>query len=74
MKAPISDCEIFVNLWITFVSSSNCMPHGRVHCHWLGHTIVGDYTYSGRTDVLSPRMFLHAHRLVCRKHVNTPWY
>ena len=50
------------------------MSHGRVHCHWLGHTIVGDYTYSGRTDVLSPRMFLHAHRLVCRKHVNTPWY
>ena len=50
------------------------MPHGRVHCHWLGHTIVGDYTYSGRTDVLSPRMFLHAHRLVCRKHVNTPCY
>ena len=36
----------------------------RVHCHHLGHTIVGDFTYSDRRDVLSPRMFLHAHRLV----------
>jgi len=36
----------------------------RVHCHYIGHTIVGDYTYSNRRDVLTPRMFLHAHRLV----------
>ena len=38
----------------------------RVHCHYIGHTIVGDFTYSNRQDVLSPRMFLHAHRLVYR--------
>ena len=36
----------------------------RVHCHHLGHTIVGDYTYSSRRDLLPPRMFLHAARLV----------
>jgi len=36
----------------------------RVHCHALGHTIVGDWTYSSRRDVLPPRMFLHAHRLI----------
>ena len=36
----------------------------RVHCHFLGHTIVGDWTYSSRRDVLPPRMFLHAHRLL----------
>ena len=39
----------------------------RVHCDYLGHTIVGDFTYSNRKDVLSPRMFLHAHRLIFRK-------
>jgi len=39
----------------------------RVHCNYIGHTIVGDYTYSNRKDVLSPRMFLHAHRLIFRK-------
>ena len=38
----------------------------RVHCHHLGHTIVGDFTYSNRQDILSPRMFLHAHRLLFR--------
>ena len=38
----------------------------RVHCDYIGHTIVGDYTYSNRRDVLAPRMFLHAHRLVFR--------
>jgi hypothetical protein len=36
----------------------------RVHCHVLGHTIVGDWTYSSRRDFLPPRMFLHAHRLL----------
>jgi len=34
----------------------------RVHCHELGHTIVGDFTYSNRRDLLPHRMFLHAHR------------
>ncbi|XP_063225590.1 RNA pseudouridylate synthase domain-containing protein 1-like [Bacillus rossius redtenbacheri] len=36
----------------------------RVHCASAGHTIVGDYTYSDRTDVAPYRMFLHALRLV----------
>uniref|UniRef100_A0A8D8YYW0 RNA pseudouridylate synthase domain-containing protein 1 n=1 Tax=Cacopsylla melanoneura TaxID=428564 RepID=A0A8D8YYW0_9HEMI len=35
----------------------------RVHCSNLGHTIVGDYTYSGRKDVHPPRQMLHAYRL-----------
>jgi 23S rRNA-/tRNA-specific pseudouridylate synthase len=35
----------------------------RIHCHVLGHTIVGDYTYSNRKDVFPYRMFLHAFRL-----------
>lgn len=34
----------------------------RVHMHELGHTIVGDFTYSDRKDVRPNRMFLHAHR------------
>uniref|UniRef100_A0A1B6L096 Pseudouridine synthase RsuA/RluA-like domain-containing protein n=1 Tax=Graphocephala atropunctata TaxID=36148 RepID=A0A1B6L096_9HEMI len=36
----------------------------RVHCCHLGHTIVGDYTYSRRRDVSPHRTFLHAFRLV----------
>ncbi|KAK3860151.1 hypothetical protein Pcinc_033779 [Petrolisthes cinctipes] len=35
----------------------------RVHLSHLGHTIVGDYTYSNRCDVSPHRMFLHALRL-----------
>ncbi|BET00777.1 RNA pseudouridylate synthase [Nesidiocoris tenuis] len=35
----------------------------RVHCAHLGHTIVGDFTYSGRKDVVPDRTFLHALRL-----------
>ncbi|ELU02087.1 hypothetical protein CAPTEDRAFT_224650 [Capitella teleta] len=35
----------------------------RVHCAALGHHIVGDYTYSRRTDTNTFRMMLHAHRL-----------
>lgn len=34
----------------------------RVHCSYLGHTIVGDYTYSGRKDVHPERTYLHAFR------------
>ncbi|XP_068082451.1 RNA pseudouridylate synthase domain-containing protein 1 isoform X2 [Anabrus simplex] len=34
----------------------------RVHCSNLGHTIVGDYTYSCRKDVLPHRTFLHSFR------------
>ncbi|XP_014274671.1 RNA pseudouridylate synthase domain-containing protein 1 isoform X1 [Halyomorpha halys] len=36
----------------------------RVHCHYLGHTIVGDYTYSCGRDVNPDRTFLHALRLI----------
>ncbi|KAJ8918698.1 hypothetical protein NQ315_015018 [Exocentrus adspersus] len=36
----------------------------RVHCSYLGHTIVGDYTYSNRKDTVPCRMFLHSLRLV----------
>ncbi|XP_035226877.1 RNA pseudouridylate synthase domain-containing protein 1-like isoform X2 [Stegodyphus dumicola] len=36
----------------------------RVHCHELGHTIIGDYTYSNRKDISPYRMFLHSYRLV----------
>ena len=36
----------------------------RVHCSSLGHTIVGDFSYSNQKDILPYRMFLHAQRLV----------
>uniref|UniRef100_A0A1B6JPT6 Pseudouridine synthase RsuA/RluA-like domain-containing protein n=1 Tax=Homalodisca liturata TaxID=320908 RepID=A0A1B6JPT6_9HEMI len=36
----------------------------RVHCCHLGHTIVGDYTYSRRRDISPSRTFLHSFRLV----------
>ncbi|XP_066259008.1 RNA pseudouridylate synthase domain-containing protein 1-like [Euwallacea similis] len=35
----------------------------RVHCSSIGHTIVGDYTYSNRKDVTPARMYLHSLRL-----------
>lgn len=36
----------------------------RVHCNHIGNTIVGDFTYSDKTDRLPYRMFLHAFHLV----------
>ncbi|XP_070580737.1 RNA pseudouridylate synthase domain-containing protein 1-like isoform X2 [Ptychodera flava] len=36
----------------------------RVHCSHIGHTIVGDFTYSLRKDIKPYRMMLHALRLV----------
>lgn len=36
----------------------------RVHCQTIGHTIIGDYTYSKKRDIKPPRMFLHSFRLV----------
>lgn len=36
----------------------------RLHLSHLGHTIVGDFSYSNRRDMWPYRMFLHAHRLV----------
>lgn len=41
----------------------------RVHCNHIGHTIVGDYTYSNRQDVKPYRMFLHAYKLVLDNEV-----
>ncbi|KAJ8706769.1 hypothetical protein PYW07_012847 [Mythimna separata] len=40
----------------------------RVHCRAVGHTILGDYTYSGKADSTPHRMFLHATRLVLPVH------
>ncbi|RZC32027.1 RNA pseudouridylate synthase domain-containing protein 1-like, partial [Asbolus verrucosus] len=34
----------------------------RVHCSHIGHTIVGDYTYSNKKDVKPQRMHLHSLR------------
>lgn len=36
----------------------------RVHCAAVGHTVLGDYTYSRAMDIAPHRMFLHATRLV----------
>ncbi|KAF9796951.1 hypothetical protein SFRURICE_012582 [Spodoptera frugiperda] len=36
----------------------------RVHCSAVGHTILGDYTYSGTKDSMPHRMYLHATRLI----------
>ncbi|XP_077980465.1 RNA pseudouridylate synthase domain-containing protein 1-like [Glandiceps talaboti] len=36
----------------------------RVHCSSIGHTIIGDYTYSLRQDTEPYRMMLHAHRII----------
>ncbi|EFA11504.2 RNA pseudouridylate synthase domain-containing protein 1 [Tribolium castaneum] len=36
----------------------------RVHCAHIGHTIVGDYTYSNKKDTTPERMYLHSLRLV----------
>lgn len=41
----------------------------RVHCSHIGHTIIGDYTYSNRTDLSPPRMYLHSFRLVIPNEV-----
>ena len=35
----------------------------RIHCHSIGHTIVGDYTYSDRQDTKPKRMYLHAYHI-----------
>lgn len=43
----------------------------RVHCSSIGHTIIGDYTYSNRKDILPPRMFLHSHRLILPTEIET---
>ncbi|KAL3289995.1 hypothetical protein HHI36_023374 [Cryptolaemus montrouzieri] len=42
----------------------------RVHCNYLGHTIVGDYTYSNRKDVEPYRTYLHSLRLVIPSNID----
>nr|XP_012149235.1 PREDICTED: RNA pseudouridylate synthase domain-containing protein 1-like isoform X2 [Megachile rotundata] len=37
----------------------------RVHCSHIGHTVIGDYTYSERKDIEPYRTFLHSFRYVC---------
>ncbi|XP_020283515.1 RNA pseudouridylate synthase domain-containing protein 1-like isoform X2 [Pseudomyrmex gracilis] len=34
----------------------------RVHCHHIGHTVVGDYTYSEGKDIEPHRTYLHSLR------------
>jgi 23S rRNA-/tRNA-specific pseudouridylate synthase len=41
----------------------------RVHSCHVGHRIAGDYTYSSGQDSITPRMFLHAQRLVLPNRV-----
>ncbi|XP_014487291.1 PREDICTED: RNA pseudouridylate synthase domain-containing protein 1-like [Dinoponera quadriceps] len=36
----------------------------RVHCHHIGHTVIGDYTYSEGKDVEPQRTYLHSLRLI----------
>lgn len=42
----------------------------RVHCSVIGHTIIGDYTYSNRKDMSPSRTFLHSYRYIY-KYTNT---
>ena len=41
----------------------------RVHCLYIGHTIIGDYTYSERKDCEPHRTFLHSFRLVLENEI-----
>ncbi|XP_011263587.1 RNA pseudouridylate synthase domain-containing protein 1 isoform X1 [Camponotus floridanus] len=36
----------------------------RVHCHYIGHTVIGDYTYSDGKDIQPHRTYLHSLRLI----------
>ncbi|XP_014258801.1 RNA pseudouridylate synthase domain-containing protein 1-like [Cimex lectularius] len=41
----------------------------RVHCAYLGHTIIGDFTYSRQRDISPIRTYLHALKLVLPNNV-----
>ncbi|XP_043258392.1 RNA pseudouridylate synthase domain-containing protein 1-like [Colletes gigas] len=41
----------------------------RVHCSHIGHTVVGDYTYSERKDIEPYRTFLHSFRLILNNDI-----
>ncbi|XP_076280913.1 RNA pseudouridylate synthase domain-containing protein 1 [Lasioglossum baleicum] len=43
----------------------------RVHCSYIGHTVIGDYTYSERKDVEPYRTFLHSFRLILNNDVES---
>ncbi|CAG2255641.1 RNA pseudouridylate synthase domain-containing protein 1 [Mytilus edulis] len=40
----------------------------RVHSNLIGHTIIGDYTYSNEKDTAPYRMMLHAYRMIVPLH------
>ncbi|CAB4066318.1 unnamed protein product [Lepeophtheirus salmonis] len=39
----------------------------RAHCSAMGHSIVGDYTYSNKKDIIPERMFLHSCEMTLKK-------
>ncbi|XP_017875706.1 RNA pseudouridylate synthase domain-containing protein 1-like [Ceratina calcarata] len=41
----------------------------RVHCSYIGHTVIGDYTYSEKKDVEPYRTFLHSFRLILNNDI-----
>lgn len=41
----------------------------RVHCSFIGHTIIGDYTYSNKEDTEPYRTFLHSFRLILNNNI-----
>ncbi|XP_026299116.1 RNA pseudouridylate synthase domain-containing protein 1-like [Apis mellifera] len=41
----------------------------RVHCSYIGHTVIGDYTYSERKDIEPYRTFLHSFRLIINNDI-----
>ncbi|XP_043509014.1 RNA pseudouridylate synthase domain-containing protein 1-like isoform X2 [Frieseomelitta varia] len=41
----------------------------RVHCSYIGHTVIGDYTYSERKDIEPYRTFLHSFRLILNNDI-----
>ncbi|XP_034933797.1 RNA pseudouridylate synthase domain-containing protein 1-like [Chelonus insularis] len=43
----------------------------RVHCSYIGHTIIGDYTYSNRKDSIPHRTFLHSFRLILKSEIES---
>ena len=55
---------VYLQICSICVSSPGRSHQLRVHCAYIGHLIVGDYTYSNRSDTTPYRMMLHSHRLI----------
>lgn len=55
---------LFKNSYISFILLNliGRRHQLRLHCHSLGHNIIGDYTYSDGQDSEPSRMYLHSHR------------